>query len=222
MRVNVRDAAVLLDVSDEQIYHWIESEDLPAYKINEQFMINRSELLEWATAHKLPVSPEIFRQTEADERIPSISESLKRGGVFHNISGINREDVLRNVVQTLRLTDDSEREMLLQLLLARESLGSTGVGDGIAIPHVRNPVVLSADEPLLSLCFIQPPIDFSALDGKPIYALFLLIAPTINVHLQMLARLAHILRLPEFRECIKTMSAEAEIISTAARLEDQA
>jgi PTS system nitrogen regulatory IIA component len=184
-------------------------------------MINRSELLEWATARKLAVSPEIFQQTEDEEHIPSVSESLKRGGVFHNISGATREDVLRNVVQVLRLTDDSERELLLQLLLARESLGSTGVGNGIAIPHVRNPVVLSTDEPLLSLCFIQPPIDFSAIDGKPIYALFLLVSPTINTHLQMLARLAHMLRLPEFRDCIKAMPAEAEIISTAARLEDR-
>ncbi|MCI0614016.1 helix-turn-helix domain-containing protein, partial [bacterium] len=95
MRVSVRDTAALLAVSDEQIYDWIESEDLPAYKIDEQYMINRSELLEWATARKLPVSPEIFQQTEDDERIPSVSECLKRGGVFHNITGANREDVLR-------------------------------------------------------------------------------------------------------------------------------
>jgi PTS system nitrogen regulatory IIA component len=222
MRVTVRDAATLLNVSDEQIYNWIESKDLPAYKINEQYMINRSELLEWATARKLPVSPEIFEQTQDDEHIPTVSESLKRGGVFYNISGATREDVLRNVIQVLPLTDDSERDLLLQLLLASESLGSTGVGDGIAIPHVRNPVVLSTDEPLLSLCFIQPPIDFNTFDGKPVYAFFLLVSPTINIHLQMLARLAHVLRLPEFRECIKAMRAESEIIATAASLEEQA
>jgi PTS system nitrogen regulatory IIA component len=101
-------------------------------------------------------------------------------------------------------------------------LGSTGIGDGIAIPHVRNPVVLSTDEPLLSLCFIEPPIDFNAFDGKPIYALFLLVSPTIHVHLQMLAKLAHLLRLPEFRKCIDARSTDHEIIATATRLEEQA
>jgi PTS system nitrogen regulatory IIA component len=111
--------------------------------------------------------------------------------------------------------------MLMQLLLARESIGSTGVGDGIAIPHVRSPIVLETDEPLLSLCFIHPPIDFGAMDGKPIYALFVMICPTIHIHLQMLARLAHLLRQPEFRECIRAMAPQDEIIATAIRLENQ-
>lgn len=221
MRVTVRDAAELLSTSDEQIYEWIESGDLPAYKINEQYGINRSELLEWATARKLAVSPELFQEVDDEDQIPTVAVSLRRGGVFHGIGGETREDALRNVVKVLRLNDDFEREMLLQLLLARESLGSTGVGDGIAIPHVRNPIVLSTEEPLLSLCFIQPPVDFRASDGKPIYALFLLVCPTINVHLQMLARLAYLLRLPEFRECISAMAQENEIIATAARLEKQ-
>lgn len=221
MRVTIRDAAELLRTSDEQIYEWIESGDLPAYKINDQYGINRSELLEWATARKLAVSPELFQDVNDEDQIPTVAASLRRGGVFHGVGGETREDALRNVVKVLHLNDDFEREMLLQLLLARESLGSTGVGDGIAIPHVRNPIVLSTEEPLLSLCFIQPPVDFSASDGKPIYALFLLVCPTINVHLQMLARLAYLLRFPEFRECISAMAQENEIIATATRLEKQ-
>ena len=59
------------------------------------------------------------------------------------------------------------REFLYQILLARESLGSTGIGDGVAIPHVRNPVVLHVSEPVVTLSFLETPIDFHALDGKP-------------------------------------------------------
>ncbi len=220
MRVTIRDAAILLSTSEEQIYDWIESGDLPAYKISDQYRINGSELLEWATAHKLAVAPALFQRVDDENGIPTISASLRRGGVFHDIHGKTREDVLRNIVQVLRLSEDAEREMLLELLLARESLGSTGVGDGIAIPHVRNPIVLTTDEPLLSLCFIHPPIDFGALDGKPIYALFMLVCPTIHVHLQMLARLAHLLRQPEFKNRIRTMASEKEIIETVTKLEE--
>lgn len=219
MRVTVRDAASLLNASEEQIYDWIESGDLPAYKIQDQYRINRSELLEWATARKMSVAPALFQVNEEEEHIPTVSESLRRGGVFHQIQGVSREDALQKVVQTLRLHDETEREMLLQMFLARESLGTTAVGDGIAIPHVRNPIVLATDDPLLSLCFLQPPVDFGAPDGQPIYALFLLITPTIHVHLQMLARLAYLLRSPEFQECIRKMSPEADIIETAMRLE---
>ena len=50
--------------------------------------------------------------------------------------------MLRAVVARMPLADEGDRELLLDVLLAREAMGSTGVGDGIAIPHVRNPVVL--------------------------------------------------------------------------------
>ena len=222
MRVTVRDAAGLLGTTEAKIYDWIESGDLPAYKINDQYRINRSELLEWATARKIAVAPSMFQETQDEENhIPSISSSLQRGGVFHGVTGATREETLRGVVQVLPLEDDGDREMLLQMLVARETLGSTGVGDGIAIPHVRNPIVLATDDPLLSLCFIQPPVDFKAIDGKPIYALFVLICPTIHVHLQMLAKLAFLLQQPEFRDQIRAMAPAEEIIAAAARLEKQ-
>ena len=57
------------------------------------------------------------------------------------------------------------------MLEAREAMGSTGIGDGIAIPHARYPVVLHLDKPLVSLCFLEQPIDFGALDARPVQAL---------------------------------------------------
>ena len=221
MRVTVRDAAALLSAPEEKIYEWIESGDLPAYKINDQYRINRSELLEWATARKMAVSPALFHEAEDEDRIPTVSASLRLGGVYYDISGDSREEVLRSVVKVLRMTDDAERETLLETLLARETLGTTGVGDGIAIPHVRNPIVLAGDEPLLSLCFLETPVDFGAFDGQPIYALFVLVCPTIHVHLQMLARLAHLLRTPEFRDRIRSRAPEDEIIGVARQLEER-
>ena len=219
MRVTIRDAASLLGTTEENIYDWIESENLPAHKINDQYRINRSELLEWATTRKIPVAPALFQETDEPAHIPTISSSLRAGGIFYNISGNTREELLRNVVSLLPLADDTERETLVQMFVARESLGSTGVGDGIAIPHVRSPIVLDSDEPLLSLCFIKPSPDFNTADGKAVFALFVLVCPTIHIHLQMLARLAYLLRLPEFRETIRAQSSAEEIIATAARLE---
>jgi PTS system nitrogen regulatory IIA component len=221
MKATVREAAALLGTTEEQIFEWIESRDLPAHKINDQYRINRSQLLEWATAQKIAVAPVLFHEDEDEDQIPSINSCLRRGGVFHDIKGTAREEILQSIVQVLRLQEEADREMLLYLFLSRESLGSTSVGDGIAIPHVRNPIVLSANEPLLTLCFIEPSAEFGSLDGKPIYALFVLLCPTIHVHLQMLAKLAYLLRLPEFREKIRSKASEDEIITTATRLEDR-
>lgn len=222
MRVTVHEAAALLDATEEQIYDWIEAENLPAQKMNDRYSINRSELLEWATARKMTVAPALFHQADDEDSIPSIAACLRRGGVHHHIDGKTREEILRSVFQVLPLDDEEEREMLLQLVLARESLGTTSVGDGIAIPHVRNPVVFSSDEPLLALCFIEPSAEFGSLDGKPIYALFVLVCPTIHLHLQMLAKLAYLLQVPEFRELVRLKKPQEEIVTAAERLEAKA
>jgi nitrogen PTS system EIIA component len=216
MKATVPQAAALLGKTEEEIYDLIESGDLPAHKINDQYRLNRTELLEWATSRKVSVAPEIFNE----ENIPSVSACLRRGGV-HHISGRIRDDVIRGIIKILRVADESDREMLLALFLSRDALGSTSVGEGIAIPHVRNPIVLSNDEPLITLCFIEPSADFESIDGTPIYALFVLICPTIHIHLQMLAKLAYLLRMPKFRELIRARAPEDEIVIAATQLEEQ-
>ena len=102
-----------------------------------------------------------------------LAEALETGGTFHDVDGSDKESVLRAVVERMRLPTDVDRNFLFSVLLAREALGSTAVGDGIAIPHVRNPIVLNVSKPTITLCFLKTPIDFGALDHKPVHALVL-------------------------------------------------
>ncbi len=215
MRVTVREAAALLNAPETQVYAWIESGDLPAHRINDQFRINRSELLEWATGRNISVAPALFHEDEEDERIPSVAESLERGGVFHDVAGATRLEVLRSIIGLLKLEDEGDRETLLQLLLARDAAAVVPVGDGIAIPHVRNPIALATDDPSLTLCFLRQPVDFAAPDGLPVFALFFLVSPTTRVHLQMLAKVASLLRDPAFREAIRDRAPAARLIEVA-------
>lgn len=222
MRISVKEASALLNTTEEQVSDWIEAGELPAYKINDQFRINRSELLEWATTRNLAVVPELFHENADEDHIPSVSSCIERGRVFHGIGGETREEALQHVVEVLPLEDDMEREMLLQLLLARESQGTTTIGGGIAIPHVRNPIVLTTDEPMISVCYLDHPVDFKAIDNAPVFALFVLICPTIRLHLEMLAKLAFLLRKPEFRELVRRRASEAEILQSARQIEESA
>ena len=219
MRVTVRDAAALLNATEKKVYDWIESGDLPAHRIDEQYRINRSELLEWATARNLPVAPALFHEAEEDERIPSVAESLERGGVFFDVGGTTREEALRSIMALLKLDDEGDRETLLQLLLARDASAAVPVGDGIAIPHVRNPIALSRDEPSLALFFLRQPVDLGAPDGQGVFALFFLISPTIRAHLQMLAKIAFLLRDPGFREAIRGRAPAGRLIDMARSIE---
>ncbi len=222
MRVTVREAASLLNAPEAQVYEWIESGDLPAHRINDQYRINRSELLEWATGRNIAVAPALFHEDEEDERIPSVAESLERGGVFHDVPGATREEILRSVVSLLKLEDDGDRRTLLDLFLARDAGAVVPVGDGIAIPHVRNPIALSADELALTLCFLRQPVDFAAPDGKPVFALFVLVSPNTRAHLKMLAKIAYVLRDPAFREAVKGRAPAARVIEIARFVEGAA
>lgn len=222
MQLTVRDVAELLSVSEKTVYRWINDRNLPGYRISGQYRFNRAELLEWATGNKVNVSPTIFDDPEGKSApMPNLADALQAGGVFYRLSGTNKESVLRSVVEALRLPDEVDRNFLLQVLLAREALESTGIGDGIAIPHIRNPIVLHVPKPMVTLCFLETPVDFAALDNKPVHALFMLISPTVKAHLHLLSRLAFALRDASFKELIIRQASRDEILASIRRVSEQ-
>jgi PTS system nitrogen regulatory IIA component len=119
----------------------------------------------------------------------------------------------------MRLPEEVDREFLLKMLLAREDLASTGVGEGIAIPHVRSPIVLHVARPTVTLCFLETPVDFGALDGRPVQCLFTLVSPTVRAHLHLISRLAFALRDPAFKETIRRQGSRDEILAEFRRID---
>ncbi len=185
MQLSVKDAANLLKISEDAVYRWVKAGVLPAYHINEQYRFNRSELLEWATARQMDLGAEVFGAERPKASHSSLAEALAAGDVLYGVEGEDKTSVLRGIIHMLTLPEEVDREFLFQVLLARESLGSTGIGGGIAIPHVRNPVILHITRPAVTICFLKRPIDFQAIDGQPVHTLFLLITPTIRAHLHL-------------------------------------
>jgi len=219
MQLTVRAVSKLFNVSEKTVYRWIDQDDLPACRIDAHYGFNRGELVEWATARHIPVPDELFQATDSTAALPSLTEALRAGGIFHRLKGTDKESVLSAAVEAMPLPQDVDRHLLLQMLLAREALQSTAVGEGIAIPHVRNPMVLHVPRPMITLCFLEPPVDFGALDGKPVYALFSLISPSPRVHLHLLSRLAFALRDAGFKEQIAQRGTQEEILNAARRVE---
>lgn len=220
MQLTVKEAASLLKVSQKTIHRWIKEQAIPAYRINERFRFNRAELLEWATSRRIQISPEIFLEDDANKAaLPTLLEALEGGGVVYGLGGTDKPSVLQSVVAVLNLPEQVDREFLYQVLLARESLGSTGIGDGIAIPHVRNPVILQVSRPTVTLCFLEHPVDFLALDRQPVRTLFTLITPTVRVHLHLLSRLSFVLQNPDFRAALTRLAPRDELLAALARAE---
>ncbi len=222
MQLTVRDVTKILNVSEKTIYRWVKSGHIPTYRLGDQFRFNRLEILEWATARRIEVAQDIVLTEEARElHLPTLVEALRNGGIFYRVGGKDRAGALREVVESLRLPDGTDRNNLLRIFLAREELATTATGDGIAIPHVRTPVILHLETPQVALCFLENPIDFAALDGKPVFALFTLVCPTIKSHLHLLSRLTFALRDPAFKEAIQKQALRDEILAQAAQVEEK-
>lgn len=220
MNLSVKDAAQLLSVSQKSIYRWIKQDILPAYKISGCYRFSRTELLEWATSHQKGALVNISGEAELKEVVlPTLGEALESGGVFYRIDGSTREEVLADAVAHLRLSDNVDRGHLLELLRAREELTSTAVGNGIAIPHPRNPILTRAQRPKVTLCFLERPVDFYAFDGQLVKILLLVIAPNLPTHLHLLSRLNFVLQNPEFRQVLHREDSREKIFAALADAE---
>jgi PTS system nitrogen regulatory IIA component len=220
MQLKVRDVAELLNVSEKTIYRWVKEGNLPAYRVSEQLRFNRVEILEWATSRKIAVPSSAF--TDSDDPEPNetpVSEALRNGGIAYRVAGASKEVVIRDAVNVMRLPDKVDRAHLLEVILARESMASTAIGDGIAIPHVRYPIVLHIARPIIALCFLENPVEFKALDGKPVHCLFMMVSPTVRTHLQIISRLAFVLQDEGFKAVIQRQGLREEIFSELARIE---
>lgn len=195
--------------------------EIPAQKIHDQYRFNRTELLEWAMAHHKAMSPEFAQNEEktSSARLPQLSTALKSGGIFYGLAGADKKSALRSLVAVLRLPQDADRDLLLKMLLAREAMASTSIGEGIAVPHARNPLVLHVTEPQIALGFLQTPVDFQALDNKPVFALFSMITPTVRIHLHLLSRLAFALQDGGFRDTVRRQAEQDQIIHELLRVE---
>jgi PTS system nitrogen regulatory IIA component len=154
VELKVRDVARLLDVSEQTVYRWVRSRSLPAHRVHDQYHFNRVELQEWAAVHKHRVSPKLFAPNGSSKELLSLREAIERGGISYGVAGESRDEVLAAVTRLPGIPAGVDRRLLHQLLVAREALAPTSVGDGIAVPHPRDPVVVHVEQPIVFLCFL--------------------------------------------------------------------
>jgi mannitol/fructose-specific phosphotransferase system IIA component (Ntr-type) len=125
-----------------------------------------------------------------------LKEYLSADAIALSLRGGSKDEILAELVSLLR-TDERSAGTLLRILQRRENLGSTGVGRGIAIPHGRSLVVSR-----LRLAFGRKPegIEFQAIDGRPVFSFFLIMAPPLeisNQYLPVLGKIAQFAKEPD-------------------------
>jgi len=220
MQLTLRQAASYLNVDEARLRGWIKKRGLPVHKLNERLYLNPVELWQWAMENGVVVSRRLLDDAkQAVGEVPPLSALLDAGGIHYDVGGADKSEALRDVVARLPLPRDFDRDFLVTVLEAREAMGSTGIGDGIAIPHARNPILLHVDQPLVALCLLRHPVDFDAVDGIPVHALFVVISPSIPVHLKILARLGLVLRDAALRRLLWARVPAGQIRESVKALE---
>jgi len=214
MQITVREAARYFDVDEETVRRWIAERELPVHRVTERLHLNAIEVWEWAVARGIPVSRSLLDEARrTPDEVPALAQLLRAGGIHRDLAGTDKRAMLGAIVQRLQLPAEVDRDHLLAILEAREAMGSTGIGDGIAIPHVRNPLLLHVSQPQISLFLLHRPVDFDSIDHEPVHSVFLVISPSIPTHLRILAQLGFALRDPAVRDLLRGRAADDRLLA---------
>lgn len=143
-----------------------------------------------------------------------IMDFLSKKAVVIDIKSSKKEDVIKELVDALINAGEIEkrcRNKLIEALMARESLGSTAIGQGIAIPHAKSDCVQKL---IGAFGLSKKGVDFDSLDGELAYIFFLLVAPqdSAGPHLKALARISRLLKDKYFRDTLRNCSDEKSVV----------
>lgn len=138
-------------------------------------------------------------------------ELLTEQAIDLTLSGVDRDGVIESLIDHLHQVGIiSEKETTLNAVLERERALSTGVGQGVAVPHAT---LHELKSPVVAFARLTEGVEFGSLDGEPVYLVFLLLAPEneISLHLKLLSRVSRLCNKPTFREELMSASDVAGI-----------
>ncbi len=152
-----------------------------------------------------------------------ITDFLSQAAIIPDIKAAKKEDVLKEMVDALidaGNLDRRNRNKLIEALVTRESLGSTAIGQGVAIPHAKSDCV---DKLIAAFGLSKKGVDFDSLDGDLAHIFFLLVAPVDSAgpHLKALARISRLLKDKYFRDSLRSCQDKDSIISTISQEDEK-
>jgi excisionase family DNA binding protein len=211
--MTLKEVADYLRMSEKTVSRMAQEGRLPAQKLARQWRFQRTAIDSWMTnTATIPITGPAA-STTAPQAL-TIANIIAPERINLALAGTDKNAVLREL-SALVLDPTNERlfDTLLTALKAREDLCPTCVTEGVAIPHARNALIGLVDTPVLAYGRHNQGIQFGALDGKPVYHFFLLCAPNVRQHLQLLSRLARLVNNADFRNKLMTAKLPDDVIA---------
>ena len=148
------------------------------------------------------------------------SDIITQDNIIPELKARDKEGVLEELAGAIcNHAPSVDRLDLVRVLLEREKLGSTGIGEGVAIPHGK---INSLSRPMISFGRSRSGLDFDSMDGQPAYLFFLLVAPenSAGLHLKTLAKIAKILKNRAFRKKLMDAETREEIYQAIIEIDE--
>jgi nitrogen PTS system EIIA component len=220
MKRSLKTVADALDLPLTTVERWIRQGRIPIQRDGSEAVFSPAALERWAGAHHLSFSlGGGHADDDAPETLGSLVSAMQRGKVCCGIAGADAAAVLHAVVACVDFLPEEVRKELYEKLMERERLASTGIGNGIAIPHPREPLSRPPESPVITTCFTKNPVQYGAIDDRPVSILFLLISPTVKHHLHLLSRLSYCIRDGAFVDFLQTQPDAGTLHSRVAEFE---
>lgn len=220
MKLEISEIANRLDINTDTVTRWIRQGKIPVVREGNKGIFNQPDLIEWANKHKLIYrNPGREGSDESDENELILTSAMRRGGVFRIKESVEKNEALFLVTSLVPGLDEERKKSLLEQIAAREKMSSTGIGKGVGVPHPRNPCPDLIEKPLIVTCLFEEGINFDSIDHIPVFAVFLLLSPGTEEHLNMLSRLSYCIRENSFVDYLKKMPDQADLIERIETME---
>lgn len=222
MKFSVKDVAEMMNVSEKTIYRMIKNETIPCFRVGGQWRFDVQELISWIEdTRAFSYDTAVRDPSNEDEEHISISEFLQRGGIYYDVTGATKETaILRSLERIQTRIPHMDIKKLLISIMERENLCPTSVGHGIAIPHPRSFRTFMALS-YISLCYLEKPIPYGALDKENVDALFFIFPRSERRFLRIESKLLRLLKDDEVMSTVKKATSEDELYGILSRKEGE-
>lgn len=219
MDLKIKDIVDLLQVNEKTVYRWIKDRKIPCYRINHQYRFNKAEINEWILSQKIEYSSSLINFGISDRY--SLRSLVEKGGVIGDLKGEDVKELLQNAVHVIINPSGLTAAEILSALISREELMPTSIGKGIAIPHPRNPIVTDPNNACVTICYLQNPVDFGALDSLPVHTLFILLTASPKMHLEVLSKISYLCQDDDFLQLLKNKTEKGKVLDYIALKESE-
>lgn len=219
MDLSINDVSTLLMVEKKEIERLVKKKIIPSESIQNKVRFNKQAIIEWALLNNRPINLSDTNNLK-EFQFESVSPLLDEDSFFYNCN-FTKDSYIPEMVSKLKLKEDIDRNIIVELLVNREKLMSTAIGNGISLPHPRIPIILGQGKPLINFFFLDNPLDLNSIDGKPVHTIILIVSQTVKQHLYILAHLSFLLFKAEFRNALEAQRPVNELIALIDDLDKQ-